>query len=193
MSPIKPGSIAKVISPSSITFGRKARTRAMATLCCRPPDGCSRNWFNRIDAPQLPTYSSRENARCNGRGSSDAANSGTTTGEQAWKPFMSAVPRPNSFPFRRNISNGAVIQSCPAAGTTSVCPERTVPPSTSGPMVASRFAFSPRSSVLSNTLTPKGSSSRQRGRPLPCGMQPTPFRSQSTRPAGRSSDPAAQL
>ena len=56
---------------------------------------------------------------------------------------MSQAPRP----YRRSSTmvavNGSVAQSCPSTGTTSVWPDSTMPPATSGPMVANKLALAP--------------------------------------------------
>ena len=56
---------------------------------------------------------------------------------------MSAVPRPYSLPSRSTIVKGSVSQAWLVTGTTSVWPDRPMPPTPAGPMVANRLAFWP--------------------------------------------------
>ena len=49
---------------------------------------------------------------------------------------------------------GSLVHFCPATGTTSVWPERTIPPSTIGPIVASSAALSPAALGARSTSTP---------------------------------------
>ncbi len=79
-------------------------------------------------APAQPTSSSYENARWIGFLRGMARNSGTSASEPAMKPFMSQLPRPYRRPSFSTSLNGSVLQSWPSTGTTSVWPDRTMPP-----------------------------------------------------------------
>jgi hypothetical protein len=61
---------------------------------------------------------------------------GTIARTQAMNPFMSAVPRPYSRPPSSRTANGGERQSRGSAGTTSVWPERQMPATDAGPIVA---------------------------------------------------------
>jgi len=78
---------------------------------------------------------------CTGRRNGALTSAGTNASTQAIYPFMSAVPRPNSLPSRSVSVNGGRLQGCPSTGTTSVCPDSTIPGSSTGPMLANRLAL----------------------------------------------------
>ncbi|MCL6644354.1 MAG: YceI family protein [Dehalococcoidia bacterium] len=63
-----------------------------------------------------------------------------------------------SNPSRSTRTKGSLVQGCPSTGTTSVWPERTIPPSRSGPSAAKRFALRPASSQVRRIRAPSGSS-----------------------------------
>jgi len=73
------------------------------------------------------------------------------------KPFMSAVPRPYTRSSRHVAVNGGVVHGWPSTGTTSVCPDSTMPPRATLPSCpgneASRLALRPSSSKLSDAVT----------------------------------------
>src|SRR5512138_2261625 len=52
------------------------------------------------------------------------------------------------------MAKGSVVQSWSSTGTTSVWPESTIPPGSSGPMVAKRLALVPPASCCISTRAP---------------------------------------
>ena len=67
-------------------------------------------------------------------------NSGTNARPTARKLFMSVTPRPTSLSSRSVTSKGGVSHGCPSTGTTSVWPDRTMPPVVALPSRAGRVA-----------------------------------------------------
>ena len=76
---------------------------------------------------------------------------------------MSALPRPYSRPSRISAANGSLLHGWPSTGTTSVCADSTMPPSTppsAAGKLASRFALVPSafSTSVDSIPTPFSSS-----------------------------------
>ena len=103
--------------------------------------------------PMQPTSSSYERAKCRGLLRPRRTNSARMPSPTAEKLFMSVTPRPYSRSSRRVATNGSVSHGWPSTGTTSVWPERTMPPSVALPSrersVAKRFALRRSSSNVS--------------------------------------------
>ncbi len=73
------------------------------------------------------------------------------------KPFMSAEPRAYSLPSRSSMRNGSLAQSWPSTGTTSVCPDSTIPPSvrpSADGSVANRLALRRSGDAITSARTP---------------------------------------
>src|SRR5690606_2269999 len=107
--------------------------------------------------PTQPTSSSYDSAKCKGLLRGMARNSGTRASPAAIKPFMSQVPRPYNLPSRSVKANGFVSHCCPSTGTTSVWPDKTMPPwvlpSWAG-NVANRLDLAPSGDLNNCTCTP---------------------------------------
>ncbi|KAF5225924.1 hypothetical protein ECC02_000853 [Trypanosoma cruzi] len=89
--------------------------------------------------------------------------SGARDMHTAMNPFMSHVPRPYSFPSRSVSVNGSLFHFCPSTGTTSVWPERMMPPSVTPPSpgrVAHRFAWTSSAALCTTTFSRPHSSTR---------------------------------
>jgi len=103
-------------------------------------------------APAQPISSSKESAKWIGRASFVACIFGSRVSAAPINPFMSHVPRPYKRPSRISGLNGSLSHFWPSTGTTSVCPDNTMPPfvapSCAG-TVANRLAHLPVGSVVS--------------------------------------------
>ncbi len=99
-----------------------------------------------------------DSAKWTGRVSPAASIAGTRDRPVAMKPFMSAEPRPCRRPSRSVSVQGSLLQSWPSTGTTSVCPDSTTPPATSGPMENNKFALPPCAAAIRVERTPSVSS-----------------------------------
>ena len=95
---------------------------------------------------------------CTGAVSVAAIMSGTWASTAPMKPFMSVVPRPYRRPSASHGANGSADQSWPSTGTTSVWPDRMMPGTSAGPMVAMRLAL--RITGSSNRVHPTPQPSR---------------------------------
>ena len=82
---------------------------------------------------------------------------GTALKTVAIKPFISHVPRPYSLSLSIHGANGSWLQSCPSTGTTSVCPDKIIPPASSGPILSTRLDFLPSSLSTRRLRAPKSS------------------------------------
>ena len=82
---------------------------------------------------------------------------GNEAKQQAIKPFISALPLPNSLPSFLVSVNGSESQACPLTGTTSVWPDNITPPSTEGPILQCKEALVFSSLGTRVVAIPKGS------------------------------------
>jgi hypothetical protein len=104
--------------------------------------------------PMQPTSSSYDNARWIGAFSGLASMAGTAASTMPTNDFMSAEPRPRSRSSRSTPAQGSTLQDWPSTGTTSVCPDSTMPGRRGSPIVANRFAFALSSSCVSRHAMP---------------------------------------
>ena len=136
---------------------QKSRLPLWATIACMSvgspmmqPAGLMPRSARSATSPRTPrkvVSSSKVSDRCTGSRACAARNLGAQASAMAMKPFMSAVPRPWMRPSRCAALNGSVAHSWPSTGTTSVCPDSTMPrvfiAAASSASVQNRFAFLP--------------------------------------------------